>query len=111
ELLEERRIGAPVAWPAEGVTLQIAKFAFPRIREDRIVERVAIPRQIELRIAIDVRTPRQISAGINIGAGAVLDVEGQPALNRGVRVELPAAEEEIHRTRDAAEKAFALANR
>src|SRR5262245_11107026 len=106
ELLEERRVGSPVAGAAERVTLQVAEFARPRIGEDRGVNAIFGSREIQLWIAIDIRA---IRAGVNIGAGVITEVEWQAALDRGVRVELPAADQVASPARDAAQESPAFA--
>src|SRR5262249_10504540 len=104
-----RRVGPPIAGAAERVTLQVAEFARPRIGEDRGVEAIAGSRQIQLRIAVNIRTLRHVPTGVDVGAGVIIEVEGQAALDRGVRVELPAADQGVSRARDAAEKSPAFA--
>src|SRR5262245_7937183 len=99
EPLEERRVGSPVTGAAERVTLQVAEFARTRIGEDRGVDAIFGSRQIQLWIAIDIRA---IRAGVDVGAGVIIEVEGQAALDRGVRVELPAADQVVSPARDAA---------
>src|SRR5215510_4136881 len=109
ELLEERRVGSPVTGAAERVTLQVAEFARPRIGEDRGVEGISGSRQIQLRIAVNVRALRHIPAGVDVGAGVIIEIEWQAALDRGVRVELPSADQEVSPARDAAQESPALA--
>src|SRR5215831_3150294 len=104
--LEERRVGSPVAGAAERVTLQAAEFARPRVGEDRGVDAIFGSRQIQLWIAIDIRA---IRPGVDVGAGVITEVEWQAALDRGVRVELPSADQVVSPARDAAEKSPAFA--
>src|SRR5262249_3080041 len=99
---------SPIVRAAQRVTLLVAELARSRIREDRQVVRVAIVRQIGFRIAIDIRTTR---ACINIGASVVTEAVGQTTLDRGVRVELPTANDQIGCQRDATEESLAFANR
>src|SRR5262249_47954533 len=87
ELLEQRGVGPPVLGSAQRVSLQVAKGSDSRFLEHgRIKEtgywsaRLGVPNNIWT-----------IGTGIRDTAGVVADVEWQSALDRRVRVELPAA--------------------
>src|SRR5262245_3948495 len=101
ELLEERSVGSPITRPAQRVALLVAEGS----RRSGLAEDVQVLDELDrpvglaedacLDMATDIRT-----AGPGVGDSACVNavVEWQSALDRGGRVELPAADEVVSRS-------------
>src|SRR5262249_7084472 len=112
ELLEERGVGTPIPWPTQRVVLLVSEGSDRRSAEDAQVGEVtdcpvAITTGSGLDLAVDVRTA---SSRVRDASRIEAVLERQAALDRGVRVELPASDDQISRPRDAAKEPLALAD-